>query len=405
MANERSDGPVTIFGPDFPFAFDDWLNAPGRPGLDPGRTARRGSGRHRRRHLRAGRRLRADEARGQAGGLRGVADGRAAAVTAVRGGRRRGRRTGRHALPGFVDDLLPLRGQAGIADPAVPQPADRGGRQHGRRPGGRHLLRQRPGRPSPAVPRGRGRVGAGPGGGALHRDPERDPDPRRGDAEGAVERPRAALGRPHVLRLRGHLPGVLEALVPASRGVRAGRVWYRRLGLGLPELHAGDLPGGDDQLRLRPAPGRRRGGAGPARDLALPRAGLRPLAGRHLAGRAALGRAPARRRADRPRRRRPARGHRRLGRHPPLRRGPGDLPELAAHHADRVRGKPVLAEAVDGPGPDPVHAVLQDLRDGRPAVLDGQGPAYRPRRDEHDADRPADARHLPVRQRRRDSRA
>src|SRR5271157_2198099 len=45
---------------------------------------------------------------------------------------------------------------------------------------------------------------------------------------------------------------------------------------------------------------------------------------------------------------------------------------------------------MDGPGPHALHAVLQDLRDGRPTVLEGHRPAHWPRRDEHDADRPAD---------------
>jgi tryptophan 2-monooxygenase len=35
MANERSEGPVTIFGPDFPFAFDDWLAHPAGLGSIP----------------------------------------------------------------------------------------------------------------------------------------------------------------------------------------------------------------------------------------------------------------------------------------------------------------------------------------------------------------------------------
>ena len=49
--------------------------------------------------------------------------------------------------------------------------------------------------------------------------------------------------------------------------------------------------------------------------------------------------------------------------------------------------------------PHPLHAVLQDLRHGRPAVLEGHGPGHRPRRHEHDAHRPDDPRHLPVRPR------
>ena len=56
------------------------------------------------------------------------------------------------------------------------------------------------------------------------------------------------------------------------------------------------------------------------------------------------------------------------------RRVSGHLPELAADHADRLRREPVLAEAVDGARPHPLHAVVEDLRDGRPAVLEGLDP-------------------------------
>ena len=54
---------------------------------------------------------------------------------------------------------------------------------------------------------------------------------------------------------------------------------------------------------------------------------------------------------------------------------------------------------VDGARPHPLHAVGQDLRHGRPAVLEGARPGDRPLPDEHDAHRPADPRHLPVRPR------
>ena len=81
--------------------------------------------------------------------------------------------------------------------------------------------------------------------------------------------------------------------------------------------------------------------------------------------------------------------------------GADHLPELAADHPDRMRRNPVLAKDVDGPGPHPLHAVVEDLRDGRPPVLEGQGPGNRSRPDEHDPHRSPDPRHLPVRQRRR----
>src|SRR5580698_2936104 len=82
--------------------------APVRDGVDPRRRPWRRGRRYRRRHLRDGRRVRADEARPQAGGLRGLADGRAAAFAGVRGSRGRGRGTGRDAVPRVVDVLLPL---------------------------------------------------------------------------------------------------------------------------------------------------------------------------------------------------------------------------------------------------------------------------------------------------------
>ena len=110
MVNERGrdvrggeTGPVTIFGPDFPFPFDDWISHPAGPGVDPGRTSWRRGRCRRRWHLRAGRCVRADEARPQASGLRGLADGRAVAFAGVRGSRGRGRGTGRDAFPGVVD--------------------------------------------------------------------------------------------------------------------------------------------------------------------------------------------------------------------------------------------------------------------------------------------------------------
>ena len=365
MANApggRDGRPVTIFGPDFPFPFDDWIAHPAGLGSIPAErhgeeVAVIGAGISglvaAYELMKLGLKPVVYEASQMGGRLRSQPFEGAEGVVAELGGMR---------FPISSIVLLPLRGQAGPADPPVPQPADRSRRKHGRRPGGRDVLRGLARRPSAAVHRGRRRLGAGSGGGAVHRHPERDPGARRGHAQVVVERPRAPLGRPHVLRLRRHLPGVLETHVPPPRGLRPGRVRHRRLGLGLSQLHAGDLPGRHDQLRHGPAPDRRRRRAGAARALALRRAPARPLAGGHLAGLAALRRAPARRRPDRPRGRRAARGHRRMGHHAPVRRGAGDVPELAAHHADRMRGEPVLREAVDGPGPHPLHAVLQDLR-------------------------------------------
>src|SRR5262245_46786810 len=56
---------------------------------------------------------------------------------------------------------------------------------------------------------------------------------------------------------------------------------------------------------------------------------------------------------------------------------------------------------MDGPGSNPLHAVIEDLRHGRPAVLEGYGPRNRPPSDVDDPNRSVDSRHLPVRPRRR----
>ena len=58
-------------------------------------------------------------------------------------------------------------------------------------------------------------------------------------------------------------------------------------------------------------------------------------------------------------------------------RGAGHLPELAADDPDRLRREPLLAGPVDGARPHPLHAVIQDVRDGRPAVLEGNRPRHR----------------------------
>ena len=69
--------------------------------------------------------------------------------------------------------------------------------------------------------------------------------------------------------------------------------------------------------------------------------------------------------------------------------------------AHRLRRIAVFAEAVDGARSHALHAVVEDLCHGRSSFLERQGPGDRARRDEHDADRPPHARHLSVRPRRR----
>ena len=91
MANApggRDDRPVTIFGPDFPFAFDDWIAHPAGLGSIPAErhgeeVAIIGAGIS---GLVAAYELM--KLGLQAGGLRGLADRRAAALAGVRGRRR-----------------------------------------------------------------------------------------------------------------------------------------------------------------------------------------------------------------------------------------------------------------------------------------------------------------------------
>ena len=292
----------------------------------------------------------------------------AAGVVAELGGMR---------FPVVVDGLLPLRRHARPADPAVPQPADRGRAEHGRRPGGRRPTTRAPlGDLPPLFREVADAWAAGPGGGAASPASRTPSAPRD---VGALK----ALWNDLVPRWddRTFYDFVATSQAFSKLSFRHREVFgqvglrHRRLGLGLPELDAGDPPGRDDQLRRRPAPDRRRRRAGAARALGARARRRRALAGRHLAGVAARRRAPAGVAGSR----RDADG--RLA----VTDAWGDARRYAAvlvtcqswllHDADRMRGEPVLAEDVDGPGPHPLHAVLQDLRDGRPAVLEGQGPA------------------------------
>ena len=178
---------------------------------------------------------------------------------------------------------------------------------------------------------------------------------------------------------------------PASppRDLRPGRLRHRRLGHRLPQLHAGDparrlhrprtatsgVVGGVEQLPRRLWKMRPRDGAS---GRAAPRSTRSTAAARDRASPAS----PAARRG------RPLRRHRPLGRHPQLRRRRRHLPDLAALHQHRHRGAPVPAEDLDGHGPHPLHAVLQDLRDGRPPLLERPRSQDRPLRHEPDAHRP-----------------
>ena len=103
--------------PGFPVQLRPLPGPSGRPGLGPAGAVRDRGGGHRRRALRAGDRLRADEAGPAPGRLRSGPDRRPAAdgELPLRARRRRGPR--RHALPGLRQGLLPLRGPARAAKP------------------------------------------------------------------------------------------------------------------------------------------------------------------------------------------------------------------------------------------------------------------------------------------------
>ena len=328
---------------------------------------------------------------------------RPAALAALRGCRGRDRRAGRHALPGLLDRLLPL--------------------SRPRRPGrpARSPTRWRPATPSTVIDldgetdlrRARRRI--------CRRSSTRSPTPgarrwRRAPAS-APSRTRSAPATSRALKEiwnplvpiwddRSFYDFVATSRafasrsLPPSRGVRPGRLRHRRLGHRLSQLDAGDPARRRHQLRRGPAPGRRRRRADAAPAVAA--------------------RAPSGWRIGRPAPRSRSCTTARRGRASPAiaRAGDGrfaitdrwgdtreyaavlvDLPVLAAHHPHRHRRAPVLAPALDGAGPHPLHAVVQDLRHGRPAVLEGAGPAHRPLPDEHDAHRPADPRHLSVRPR------
>ena len=126
-AQRRQQPPITMFGPDFPYAYDDFLAHPAGPRPDPGDRARhRGRG-HRRRAVRHRRRVRADEDGPQAGRLRGRPDRRPAAHRRLRRLRPGAdRRDGRDALPAVLDRALQhYIDLVGLETAAVPQPARR----------------------------------------------------------------------------------------------------------------------------------------------------------------------------------------------------------------------------------------------------------------------------------------
>ncbi len=66
-------------------------------------------------------------------------------------------------------------------------------------------------------------------------------------------------------------------------------------------------------------------------------------------------------------------------------RGVVYLPVMVAHHLDFLRGRPVQPEIMDGAGPHAVYAIIKNLRDGGPAILAGTRCADQSLCDEHHA--------------------
>ena len=397
----RAQAPITMLNPDFPFSYDHYLAHPDGLGAVPPE-------------------LHGTEVAVVGAGLSGLVTAyelmklglrpvvyeadriggrlRTASFPSAAGRRRRPRRD---ALPGVRQGLLPLRRPARPGDPGLPQPAGAGDLQHGDRARGPEALRQHPGGPAAVLPGGGGRLeGRRERRRRVHRDAGRHPRAGHGPDQGALERAAARCwtSRPSTASS--------PAATPSRQAGFAHREVFGQVGFGTGGWDT-DFPNSileilrvvytdaDDQHRLI---------VGGAQQLPRGAVGARavghgPLAGRHLAGVAAR-RRPARRRGpDRPRRRRRLPDPGTLGPRIRLPGGGHHLPVLAAVDPDPHRRGAVPRRTVDGDRTLPLHAVLQDLRHGRPAVLEGHRPGDRPRRHVHDADRPAEPCHLPAGQR------
>ena len=163
-----------------------------------------------------------------------------------------------------------------------------------------------------------------------------------------------------------------EAGFAPPRGVRTGGLRHRRLGHRLPQLHPRNPPGRLHRRR-RPAPAhRRRRAAAPRGAVGARAVGHGPLARRHFPGIPARGCPAGRRGRASPATAAETSGSANAGdANPPTRAVVVHLPVLAAVDADRHRRNAVSRRAVDGDRTLALHAVLQDLRHGGPAVLEG----------------------------------
>ncbi len=368
--------PVTYFGPDFPFAFDDWIKHPAGLGKLPAEQARHRGRDRRRRRGRHGGGLRADEAGAEAGHLRGGADRRAAAlavpfegaegVVAELGGMR---------FPISSTAFFHYLDQVGLETTPFPNPADVGDAQHGDRPRRPADLRREARGPAAGLPRGGGGLARGAGGGRAASAPCRTPSARATCAriKEIWNRAGADLGRPQLLRLHRHLPtpscagrsGTARCSARSASAPAAGtptsptRCWRscassytncdedQRLVIGGVEQMPRRLwKMQPDKMAHWP-----RGTSLETLHAGAPRPGVVRIA---------------------PAGRRPLRHHRPLGRRP------GSIPAvlvtcqswLLTTHID-VAEQMFSQKHLDGARPHPLHAVGQDLRHGRPAVLEG----------------------------------
>lgn len=153
---------VTVFGPDFPFAYDSWLSSPSGIGSIPqekhgAEVAIIGAGLSGMvaayELMRLGLRPVIYESSRMGGRLRSERFSDGGEAVAELGG---------NAVPGIVVDLLPLCGQAWLGIQALPQSADLGSQQHCGRPGRANLVCRKRRRPARAVPGSGRRLGCRP---------------------------------------------------------------------------------------------------------------------------------------------------------------------------------------------------------------------------------------------------
>ena len=250
---------ITMLGPDFPFAYDEWLSQRARPGRNSRRRVRApvavvGGG-----LSGPGHRVRTDahwacarsvyEAGQSAGGC---------ARRPSTPNPRRSPSSAPCASRASATALLPLPGPGRASTPGRSRtrstPATP---QHRRRPERRAALRQALRRPPRRLPGSRHAWDKTLQEHAeLFADGRRDPPPGHRDHQGIWNRARPRPRRPVLLRLPREL-AVLR-LLPAPRDLRPGRLRRRRLGHRLPQLHAGDPAGRLHRRRGRAPAARRR---------------------------------------------------------------------------------------------------------------------------------------------------